>query len=123
MAFRKHAVLSLFLAALAAMSAIPSDAKAAITINGPVNCNVTQVGWRNDTKQLLIVCGGTNFWTPEASANAGCGLTLSMDVIKMYQSIATSSDLSGKQVQIWWGTNTGTGCAGLQSIRDFYLLN
>jgi hypothetical protein len=113
--------MGLFLvAAIAGVGSISSDAKAAVT---SATCSVTQVGWRNDMQKLLIICDGVAYWTPEANANSGCGIKLSMDVIKMFESIATSADLSGKKVQLWWDTNTGSTCSGDKSIRDLYLLN
>lgn len=121
MAFRKHGLVGLFLAGIAAVAAIPSDAKAAVALN-KITCNVTQVGWARSSNKLLVICGGNILWTAEASAHSDCGIRLNMDEIKMLQSVATSSNLSGKQVEFWIGTNTNS-CNGDQAISDFYLLN
>lgn len=74
---------------------------------GPYLCNVTGIGYRTDMNRLRIHCNqGRTFWAYEANANAACGTKASYEALKMYQSLATSSLLSGKKLMIYYVNQT-----------------
>lgn len=101
-----------------AISAFGSVAKA--TVVGST-CNVTVAGWREDIKALKVTCGTTTLWNREATANPSCALKTSEDTIKVFQTTANAALLSGKQVTIFFDTETV--CSTDPVIREMYLLH
>ena len=117
MKLRKFVIFILLaFAGVAGISAF--QAQAALT---GTTCTVTSVGWRDNIQCLRTICGGRMFWNCEAKANPSCGLTLSMDAIKMFQTTADAALLSGRSVQMYYDIQSGCNTVD-PVIRELYLL-
>ena len=93
------AKLSLVVAFSAGL-AVVTGSGAAFAIANPLTCapNIVEV---NNTN-LLIQCAPTNFYVA-LNASGYCSAYLqTMDVIKMWQTLADAALLSGKSLNIYW---------------------
>jgi hypothetical protein len=72
-----------------------------------------------DGSGLYITCGGTSI-TFYAKENLTCGRALTtIDVIKIWESLATTAFLSGKSINIWWNdacADAGGGRSYITSV-------
>lgn len=84
-------------------------------------CDLNLVGFNNDSSgiNLYMSCSQDThvyvLYNTPSGGNLGCG-TVTMDTLKMVQSVATSARLGGRRVQIWW--NTCTGSTNLRTIAS-----
>jgi hypothetical protein len=67
------------------------------------------VGWRETIGTLVVECGDTTFYNRETAANPDCQLKTPLDSIKILQTLADASLLSGKTVEIYYELQSGCG--------------
>jgi hypothetical protein len=84
-------------------------------------CTVRNVNWNDDGtyRFMNLVCtSGSVYWAFQSNSDGGCSGTpavVSLDSIKIYQSLATAARLSGKPLTIWYST-VSTCWGGVRAI-------
>jgi hypothetical protein len=106
----KRAAFGLSLVVVSLLFGLPARAST-------TSCTVTTVGWTaqssSNVQQLWITCQDQSVHIAYLNnTNAACNV--SIDSLRMIQSLATSARLTGRALSIFWGSQS---CGGSSSVR------
>ena len=87
-------------------------------------CSVVNVGWHPGTGPLTIICGSGSVnlaFLAGANSYQGTCPTMTLDDIKMLQSIALTARLSGLFLTVWYTDSCATGSTTYRAITAIEL--